>query len=222
MKRLTAAVWCATILVAFLAGYAAGPARTAAAVQAPARGAQPAAGQQPALAGALPPGDYSRIQLAADQGEPTLFAGEDMRKAHAELQARAARGGQALSNPRDLMKPMVTRTHSFILMHRPEIRNAGQAPNAEQHEGATDVYFVVAGAGTVTVGGEIDSRRTVRPGEYVGPSKGGKAFTLKAGDVLDIPANMPHATVPDAGGMTYVLMKVNVGLYPWSLINGTP
>jgi hypothetical protein len=33
---------------------------------------------------------------------------------------------------------------------------------------------------------------------------------------------MPHATVPDSGGMTYVLMKVNVGLYPWSLINGTP
>ena len=26
----------------------------------------------------------------------------------------------------------------------------------------------------------------------------------------------------DMGGMTYVLMKVNVGLYPWSLINGTP
>ena len=40
--------------------------------------------------------------------------------------------------------------------------------------------------------------------------------------VLDIPPSVPHATLPDAGGMTYVLMKVNVGLYPWSLINGTP
>jgi hypothetical protein len=34
---------------------------------------------------------------------------------------------------------------------------------------------------------------------------------------------MAHATIPDpAEGMTHVLMKVNVGLYPWSLINGTP
>jgi hypothetical protein len=37
----------------------------------------------------------------------------------------------------------------------------------------------------------------------------------------DIPPNMPHATVPDAGSMTYVLMKVNVGCIR-SLINGTP
>jgi len=31
---------------------------------------------------------------------------------------------------------------------------------------------------------------------------------------------MPHTTVADAGGMAYLLMKVNVWLYPWSLING--
>jgi len=200
------------MVLMFLAGYAVGPGRPSAAAQTPA--------QPPALAGALPPGDYSKMQLAPDQGEPTLLSGEELRKAHTELQARAARG--AVSNPRDLMKPMVTRTHSFILMHRPELRSAGAAPNSEQHEGVTDVYLVVAGSGTVTVGGTIDNRRTVRPGEYVGPISGGKAFKLKTGDILDIPPNMPRATVPDAGGMTYVLMKVNVGLYPWSLINGTP
>jgi mannose-6-phosphate isomerase-like protein (cupin superfamily) len=205
------------MIVAFSVGYAIGPVRSAAAGQTIAR-----AGQLQGPAGSLPPGDYSRMQLAPDQGEPTQFLGADLRKAHAELQARAGRGGQALSNPRDLMKPLVTRTHSFILMHRPELRNVNQAPNAEQHEGATDVYFVVAGSGTVTVGGELESKRVSRPGEYTGPIKGGKPFKLQAGDILDIPANMPHATVPDAGGMTYVLMKVNVGLYPWSLINGTP
>jgi mannose-6-phosphate isomerase-like protein (cupin superfamily) len=212
MKRLVPLVWCCTMVLMFLAGYAVGPERPSALAQTPA--------QPPALAGALPPGEYSKMPLAPDQGEPTLFSGEEMRKAHTELQARATRG--AVSNPRDLMKPMVTRTHSFILMHRPELRSAGAAPNSEQHEGVTDVYLVVAGSGTVTVGGTIDNRRTVRPGEYVGPISGGKAFKLKTGDILDIPPNMPHATVPDAGGMTYVLMKVNVGLYPWSLINGTP
>jgi mannose-6-phosphate isomerase-like protein (cupin superfamily) len=219
-KRLMPVFWIGTTAFAFLLGSAIGPVKSAA-IQSTAAPAQGGSQQAPA-AGALPLGDYSKMQLAPDQGEPTLFAGAELRKAHADLQTRAAQGGQALSNPRDLMKPMVTRTHSFILMHRPELKNRTQAPNAEQHEGATDVYIVVAGSGTVTVGGTIDNKRISRPGEYTGPINGGKPFKLQAGDILDIPPNMPHATVPDAGGMTYVLMKVNVGLYPWSLINGTP
>lgn len=213
MKRLITVAWFGTLLIAYLAGYVAGPAGSAAADQA-AAGAQQA--QTPG--GALPPGDYSKMQLAPDQGEPTLFSGAELRKAHTALQAK----GQVTANPRDLMKPLVTRTHSYILLHRPEFRNANQAPGAEQHEGATDVYFIVAGGGTVVVGGDIDNKRTSRPGEFVGPIKGGKPFKLQAGDILNIPPNMPHATMPEAGGMTYVLMKVNVGLYPWSLINGTP
>ena len=214
MKRSVPVVWFATIALAYLAGYSVGPAGSAAA------GQNPAVGQQQAPAGALPPGDYSKIQLSPDQGEPFQFMGESLRKAHIELQDRARRGAPA--NAAELMKPMVTRTHSYILLHRAELRNATQAPSAEQHEGATDVYIVVAGGGTVTVGGEIENRRISRPGEYQGPIKGGKQFKLRAGDILNIPPNMPHATVPDPGGMTYVLQKINVGLYPWSLINGTP
>ena len=222
MKRLVPAVWCVSLIVAYLAGHGTGPSGRAAG-QTTSRGAAQTAGagQTPAPAGALQPGDSSKIQLAPDQGEPRLFSGASLRKAHTELQARGSRG-QVASTPRDLMPPLVTRTHSYILVHRPEIQNAAQAPNAEQHEGVTDVYFVVGGSGTVTVGGEIDNKRTARPGEYLGAIKGGKPFKLQAGDILNIPPNTPHATVPDAGGMTYVLMKVNVGLYPWSLINGTP
>jgi mannose-6-phosphate isomerase-like protein (cupin superfamily) len=217
MKRVTVVAWLGTIILAYFAGYAFGPEGSAAAGQA-AGGAQQSAPQAPA--GALPPGDYSRITLAPDQGEPIHYSGADLRKAHAELQARSK--GGATSNPRDLMKPAVTRTHSYILLHRPEFRNVGQSPNAEQHEGVTDVYFIVAGSGTVVVGGELESRRISRPGEFLGPIKGGRQFKLQAGDILNIPPNMPHGTMSDAGGMTYVLMKVNVGLYPWSLINGTP
>jgi len=217
MKRLIPVFFCTATILGFLAGYAVSPAGLASG-QAPAPGA---AGQTPPLAGALPPGDYSKINIAPDQGEPTLFSGEALRKAHPELQARA-KNGQVVANPRDVMPPLVTRTHWFTLLHRPALATASATPNAEQHEGATDVYFVVAGTGTVTVGGSIDNKRTPRPGEYQGAIKGGKPFKLAAGDILNIPPNMPHATVPDAGGMTYVLMKVNVGMYPWSLINGTP
>jgi mannose-6-phosphate isomerase-like protein (cupin superfamily) len=212
MRRILPLLWCGSLLIAYLAGQAGGP---ASAGQNP-----PTASQQPAPAGALPPGDYSKIQLAPDQGEPFQFSGESLRKAHVALEDRAQRSAPA--NAAEFMKPMVTRTHSYILLHRTVARNATQAPSAEQHEGATDVYIVVAGGGTVTVGGEIDNRRISRPGEYQGPIKGGKQFKLKAGDILNIPPNTPHATVPDPGGMTYVLQKINVGLYPWSLINGTP
>jgi mannose-6-phosphate isomerase-like protein (cupin superfamily) len=221
MKRIMPVMWCVTIVVAYLAGYGAGPSGRAAG-QTPARGAQAAGTAQTApLAGALPPGQFSRMSLAPDGGEPTMFSAADLRKAHTALQARAS-GGQVAANPRDLMTPFISRTHSYVLVHRSQPQNTGQAASAEQHEGVTDVYFVVGGSGTVTVGGELDNRRTARPGEFLGPIKGGKAFKLQTGDILNIPPNTPHGTVPDAGGMTYILMKVNVGLYPWSLINGTP
>jgi mannose-6-phosphate isomerase-like protein (cupin superfamily) len=187
-----------------------------------ARSTAPGSSQAPG--GALPPSEYSKITLAPDQGNPVHFSGADLRTYHTELQARAAKGNRlALSSlsPRNLMKNIVTRTHSYILVHRAE-SHANQPTDAEQHEGNTDVYFVVAGSGTVVVGGDIEDRRTIMPGEYGGRLKGGARFTVQAGDILNIPPNTPHGTLGDAGGMTYVLMKVNVGLYPWFLINGTP
>jgi mannose-6-phosphate isomerase-like protein (cupin superfamily) len=219
MKRMMPILWAGTLVLGYLAGYAASPASFAAAGQA---GRGPGAAQTPAPAGALPPGDYSKMQLAPDQGEPFAWSSDDMKKAHTALVARAGQGATS-ANPRDLFQPLVTRTHSFIMVHRAAYLPGGPAPSAEQHEGASDIYFIVGGSGTVTVGGTIDNRRIARPGEYGGAIKGGKAFKVKAGDLLNIPANQPHATIPDGpDGMTYVLMKVNVGLYPWSLINGTP
>jgi mannose-6-phosphate isomerase-like protein (cupin superfamily) len=197
-----------------MAGSAVGPGGSA---------AQTTAGaQQPAPAGALPPGEHSKIQLAPDQGQPTHYAGEALRKAHAALQARA-KSGQAGVAPRDLMTPLVTRNYSYIMVHRaPNPAQANQKPAAELHEGVTDVYYVVGGSGTVYVGGEIENRRISRPGEYLGQMAAGQPFKLQAGDILTVPPNMAHGTVPDPGGMTYVLQKINVGLYPWSLVNGTP
>jgi mannose-6-phosphate isomerase-like protein (cupin superfamily) len=174
------------------------------------------------LGGALPPGEYSKIPLTPDQGEPFQYLATDLLRYHAEMQDRAAKGKLGVVAPRDLMNNTVTRTHMYSIVHRAEYTATGQPSNAEQHEGVTDVYFVVAGSGTVIVGGTIEPKRIVRPGEYGGPIAGGKSFKLHAGDILNIPPNSPHATMADKGGMTYVLMKVNVGMYPWSLVNGVP
>jgi hypothetical protein len=57
------------------------------------------------------------------------------------------------------------------------------------------------------------------PGEYIGqPVVGGKVFQVKPGDVVNIPPGLAHWARPDRDGLTYVLLKVNVGLYPWSNI----
>src|SRR4051812_49901558 len=100
MNRSISAFWIGTTIVAFLGGYAVGPGRPAA--------LQNAGGAQTPnptpTAGALPPGDYSKIKPWSDQGEPTLFAAAGLRKAHAALQRRGAGRGPVGREPRGPVK----------------------------------------------------------------------------------------------------------------------
>jgi mannose-6-phosphate isomerase-like protein (cupin superfamily) len=194
----------AVVVSALLVGYVAG---TATSVR------DSAAARQ-----ATPPA-WAAIPLAPNQGEPVYWSSDDLKKAHTELSARS--GGRILSKPRDLVQLPMMRTHYFDVVHRPQL---SQPPTAEQHEGVTDLYVILGGTGTLTVGGEIENRQPLanRPGEYTGrPIRGGRSYKVKAGDIVDVPPNTPHASQGDAGGLTYMLVKINVGLYPWSLVSGT-
>jgi hypothetical protein len=51
---------------------------------------------------------------------------------------------------------------------------------------------------------------------------GGVPLRVKAGDVINMPPSTPHQSIPDAGGFSYMLVKVNTGVYPWSLIAAEP
>jgi mannose-6-phosphate isomerase-like protein (cupin superfamily) len=195
-----------TLVASVLFGYLAGAASTSRSV---------AAAQQ---ATATAPPSSSAIPLAPNQGEPTYWSADDLKNVHAQLAARS--NGRIVSKPRDLMQLPMMRTHMFDVVHRPKLNTT---PAAEQHEGVTDLYIVLGGAGTLTVGGEIADRKMIpnRPGEYTGGAiKGGRSFRLKTGDIVDVPPNTPHASQGDEGGLTYMLIKVNVGLYPWSLVSG--
>lgn len=195
----------ATAAIALVIGYLAGLA-----------GSSGAAAQQAAQPSAPPA--WAAIPLAPNQGEVVHWSGADLQKTHAALAARS--NGRILSKPRDLVPLPMTRTHMFDVVHRPQ--TSGD-PAAEQHDGVTDLYVIMGGSGTLTVGGEIANRQGIpnRPGEYTGrPITGGRTIALKPGDIVDVPPNTPHATVADAGGVTYMLIKINVGLYPWSLVSG--
>jgi mannose-6-phosphate isomerase-like protein (cupin superfamily) len=108
----------------------------------------------------------------------------------------------------------------FSFRHSPPSGEAG----AEVHEGVSELHIIVAGSATATMGGEVEGRQVsaTQPGEVRGTGiKGGQTFKIKAGDVVNIPPNAPHSYQPDGPeGVTYMLVKVNVGLYPWSLVAG--
>ncbi len=80
----------------------------------------------------------------------------------------------------------------------------------EQHDNIVDLVFVQSGEGVLQLGGSvIDKKATGAPGEYVGSRlDGGSRHPLGAGDVIHIPATVPHAFLVTKGKhLTYVLVK---------------
>ena len=97
---------------------------------------------------------------------------------------------------------------SAIIAFRFLYRDADGFP--EQHDNIVDVVFVQSGEGTLQLGGTvIDKKATGGPGEFVGSRlDGGSRHPLGAGDVIHIPATIPHAfLVPKGKHITYVLVK---------------
>jgi mannose-6-phosphate isomerase-like protein (cupin superfamily) len=103
--------------------------------------------------------------------------------------------------------------------------------DVEQHEGVSDFYVITGGSGRMVVDGTIENREYRRasgntgstsillPGEFAGqPIKNGRTYTVKPGDWLAIPPNDPHWQLPTPNeGLSYLLLKVYIGLYPGSI-----
>ena len=81
---------------------------------------------------------------------------------------------------------------------------------AEWHEKEADVMFISAGNVTMIYGGKVVDGKQTAPGEIRGPSiQGGTEVVLGAGDVLQIPAKVPHQMKLAAGAqVTYFVTKV--------------
>lgn len=80
----------------------------------------------------------------------------------------------------------------------------------EQHDQIVDLVVVQSGEGVLQLGGTvIDKKATGGPGEYVGTRlDGGSRHPLGPGDVIHIPAAVPHAFLVEKGKhLTYVLVK---------------
>lgn len=69
----------------------------------------------------------------------------------------------------------------------------GRDGEAEVHEKFADLFCVLAGKATLVTGGTVTGARTVAPGETRGSAiEGGTVQTLRAGDVVHVPAGTPH------------------------------
>lgn len=85
-----------------------------------------------------------------------------------------------------------------------------ESGTAEVHETQNDIFVITAGQGTLTIGGTVVDPKTTGPNEIRGASiTGGAQHKVAAGDVLTIPAKMPHQLKVDAGKeIAYLAIKV--------------
>jgi mannose-6-phosphate isomerase-like protein (cupin superfamily) len=81
---------------------------------------------------------------------------------------------------------------------------------AELHEKFADFYVVLDGEATLVSGGHMVNGATTAPGEVRADSiQGGTETKLKKGDIIHIPANIPHQVVL-ANGTTFQYFVVKV------------
>ena len=88
-------------------------------------------------------------------------------------------------------------------------RVADGAP--EQHDQIVDVWFVESGEGTLVVGGKMTGAKPSQgAGEFLGSGiEGGERHPITAGDIVHIPAKVPHRVIAAAGQhITYVNMRI--------------
>jgi mannose-6-phosphate isomerase-like protein (cupin superfamily) len=96
------------------------------------------------------------------------------------------------------------KSHRFRMLYR------DADGNPEQHDAIIDIVLVQSGEGTLVLGGTMVGRRATGTGESVGTRlEGGERHAIAAGDIVHIPAGIPHSfLVPSGKHITYVLLKI--------------
>jgi quercetin dioxygenase-like cupin family protein len=79
----------------------------------------------------------------------------------------------------------------------------------EIHAKETDIFYVTDGEATIVTGGTMVGGRQTAPNQLRGSDvKGGEARHLKKGDVIVIPAGVPHWFKEVSPSINYLTVKV--------------
>jgi mannose-6-phosphate isomerase-like protein (cupin superfamily) len=138
---------------------------------------------------------FAALGPAADQGVD-IYSTKDLAAAKDKLaQKRAPFAAQELARYGN---------HYTMLAYREA------TGSAEVHEHEADIFVVQSGEATVVTGGKLINGKAQKPGEIRGTSiDGGERHALAAGDIIHIPAGVPHQLLIEKGkAFTYFVVKV--------------
>ena len=80
---------------------------------------------------------------------------------------------------------------------------------AELHDNSDDVYYVLDGTATLTLGGKLDAPKETEPGEWRAPKiVGGQQIEISKGDLIIVPRGTPHQRSTAGKDFTMILIKV--------------
>ena len=107
------------------------------------------------------------------------------------------------------------------VLQRKGNRTEGESVNAIVHHQVTEIYYVLSGSGTLVTGGEISGNiefpaNNISVLELIGPSGSrtvinGQTKTISPGDIVVIPAGVPHGFRNIQDQITYVSIRVDPG-----------
>jgi len=136
----------------------------------------------------------------------------------ADVQATTSRTPQAGVNPQPNIRVVDAGGYNVAVgaIHRPETPPGVAAV----HFKVSEIYHVIDGGGTLVTGGRMVNSKTRPPeSESVrledGPGasgtsiEGGMTRQIKAGDVVVIPAGVPHWFSKIEGSITYLVVRVD-------------
>jgi quercetin dioxygenase-like cupin family protein len=121
--------------------------------------------------------------LGAAEDSKVTFVGHD----------QVAKGGSLVTAP----------NLSITVAHRTE------PGMVEVHDKETDTFYVLDGSATIVTGGTMVGGGVTGPGQQRGTDiTGGQARHLAKGDVMVIPAGVPHWFKEVSGSIDYYVVKV--------------
>jgi mannose-6-phosphate isomerase-like protein (cupin superfamily) len=134
--------------------------------------------------------------VAADLAEH--HTASDLAKTTEGLKAKAAKTGSASETLAEYT------SHRTVLSYR--AANGG----AEVHTHVADIFYIVHGKASLVTEGKVENGHEEKPDEIRGSAvTGGKTMLLTAGDVVHIPAGVPHQILVSKGDeIVYFVVKV--------------
>ncbi|HEY5347668.1 MAG TPA: hypothetical protein VIJ72_05705, partial [Rhizomicrobium sp.] len=139
------------------------------------------------------------LALAASAAPIRLQADGSVYASAAQLQAQIANPGNGLVN---YALPTGPNGATVMIVRR------DKTGDVEVHDKLCDVLIAQTGHAVILVGGKVSGNHQIAPDEWRGGKiTGGTAHDFSPGDVIWIPAGLPHLILVKSKSFTYLAMK---------------